>query len=93
MIIADRLRALREEKRLSQEDIENRAGLPPCYLSRVENGQTIPPIEALEKIAHALEVPLYQLFYDGQQPPPLRNLPKRPTSVDIASGSSPKDPK
>ena len=75
MIIGDRLRALREEKRLSQGDIEKRTGLLRCYISRVENGHTVPAIETLEKMARALEVPLYQLFYDGDEAPELPNLP------------------
>ena len=45
MIIGDRLRALREEKKLSQGDIEKRSGLFRCYISRVENGHTVPAIE------------------------------------------------
>ena len=88
MIIGDRLRALREEKKLSQGDIEKRTGLLRCYISRVENGHTVPAIETLEKMARALEVPLYQLFYDGEEPPELPNLPKRKTSDEIAWGSS-----
>src|SRR5919201_6348297 len=76
MIIGDRLRALREEKKLSQGDIEKRTGLLRCYISRVENGHTVPAIETLEKMARALEVPLYQLFYDGQEPPKLQTFPK-----------------
>ena len=91
MIIGDRLRALREEKQFSQGDIEKRTGLLRCYISRVENGHTVPAIETLEKMARALEVPLYQLFYDGEEPPELPNLPKRKTSDDIAWGSSGKD--
>ncbi len=91
MIIGDRLRALREEKKLSQGDIEKRTGLLRCYISRVENGHTVPAIETLEKMARALEVPLYQLFYDGEEPPELPKLPKRKTSDDIAWGSSGKD--
>ena len=62
VIIGDRLRALREDKKLSQGDIEKRTGLLRCYISRVENGHTVPAIETLEKMARALEVPLYQLF-------------------------------
>src|SRR6202021_839903 len=72
MIIADRLRELREGKSLSQGDIEKRTGLLRCYISRVENGHTVPAIETLEKLARALEVPLYQFFYVGgapQKPP------------------------
>src|SRR2546428_9249015 len=84
MIIGDRLRALREEKRLSQGDIEKRTGLLRCYISRVENGHTVPTIETLEKMARPLEVPLYQLFYDGEEAPELPNLPKRRTADEIA---------
>ncbi len=88
MIIGDRLRELREGKTLSQGDIEKRTGLLRCYISRVENGHTVPAIETLEKLARALEVPLYQLFYDGEEPPKLPNLLRRKTSDDIVWGSS-----
>ena len=71
MDIGNRLRSVREEKKLSQGDIEQRTGLLRCYLSRVENGHTVPAIETLEKMARALELPLYQLMYDGQEPPVL----------------------
>ena len=87
MIIGDRLRELREKKKLSQGDMEERTGLFRCYVSRVENGHTIPAIETLEKMARALEVPMYQLFYDGEEPPKLPNLPKRKSSDEIAWGS------
>jgi transcriptional regulator with XRE-family HTH domain len=91
MIIGDRLRALREDKEFSQGDIEKRTGLLRCYVSRVENGHTVPAIETLEKMARALEVPLYQLFYDGEEPPELPNLPKRKSADDIVWGSSGKE--
>jgi transcriptional regulator with XRE-family HTH domain len=91
VIIGDQLRAMREEKQLSQGDIEKRTGLLRCYISRVENGHTVPAIETLEKMARALEVPMYRLFYDGEEPPKLPNLPKRKSSDDIAWGSSGKD--
>src|SRR5713101_1424727 len=61
MIIGDRLRILREQKKFSQGEIEKRTGLLRCYISRVENGHTVPAVETLEKFARALEVPLYQL--------------------------------
>src|SRR6202521_5382098 len=91
MIIGDRLRALREEKNFPQGEIEKRTGLLRCYISRVENGHTVPAIETLEKLARALEVPMYQLFYDGEEPPELPNLPKRKSADDIAWGSTGKD--
>jgi transcriptional regulator with XRE-family HTH domain len=66
MLIGKRLREIREAKNLSQGDIEHRTGMIRCYVSRVENGHTVPAIETLEKFARALEVPLYALFYgDG----------------------------
>lgn len=69
MYVAERLRQLREAKGLSQGDIEKRTGLLRCYISRVENGHTVPSIETLEKITRALEVPMYQLFYEGEKLP------------------------
>ena len=73
MMLGERLKMIRKEKRLSQADMEERTGLLRCYVSRVENGHTVPSVETLEKIARALEVPLYQLFYEGDQPPPVGN--------------------
>jgi transcriptional regulator with XRE-family HTH domain len=72
-------------------DVEKRTGLLRCYISRVENGHTVPAIETLEKMARALELPMYQLFYDGDEPLKLPNLPKRRTADDIVWGSSRKD--
>ena len=91
MIIGDRLRILREEKKFSQGEIEKRTGLLRCYISRVENGHTVPAVETLEKFARALEVPLYQLFYDGDEPPKLPALPKRKSSGALVWGDSGKD--
>jgi transcriptional regulator with XRE-family HTH domain len=88
MVIGDRLRELREGKKLSQGDIEKRTGLLRCYISRVENGHTVPAFETLEKLARALEVPMYKLFYDGDKPPKLPNLLKRKTADDIVFGNS-----
>ena len=66
MVIGDRLKQLRESKNLSQGDIEKRTGLLRVYVSRVENGHTVPSVETLEKMARALEVPMYQLFHEGE---------------------------
>jgi transcriptional regulator with XRE-family HTH domain len=77
MIVGERLRTLREERNFSQGEIEKRTGLLRCYISRVENGHTVPAVETLEKFARALEVPLYQLMYDGEKPPQLANLKRK----------------
>jgi transcriptional regulator with XRE-family HTH domain len=87
MIIGDRLREMREAKQLSQGDVEKRTGLLRCYISRVENGHTVPAVETLEKLARAFEVPVYQLFYEGEEPPKLPDLLKRKSSDEIAWGS------
>lgn len=69
MTIGLKLRELREQKGLSQGDIEKATGLLRCYTSRVENGHTVPSLSTLEKYAGALDVKLYELFYSGDEPP------------------------
>jgi len=71
--IGERLRTVREQKELSQGDIEKRTGLLRCYISRVENGHTVPAIETLEKLARALDLQMYELFYEGEKPPVLNS--------------------
>src|SRR6266478_7697522 len=85
MVIGNRLRELRESKQLSQGDIEKWTGLLRCYISRVENGHTVPAIETLEKMARALEVPMYRLFHDGEVPTSLSKL--KPPKDDNEFGS------
>jgi transcriptional regulator with XRE-family HTH domain len=76
MVIGQRLRELRESKKLSQGDVEHRTGLLRCYTSRVENGHTVPSVETLEKYARALEIPMYRFFYDGEEPPRKPKFPR-----------------
>jgi len=84
MVIGNRLKELRESKQLSQGDIEKRSGLLRCYISRVENGHTVPAVETLEKMARALEVPMYRLFHDGEVPAGLSKL-KPPKDHEFGS--------
>jgi len=91
MLISARIRALRAAKNLSQADIERRSGLVRPYLSRIENGHTIPSLATLEKLARALQVPLYQMFYEGEKPPELQHLRKRKTREGNLWGSSGKE--
>jgi transcriptional regulator with XRE-family HTH domain len=80
MIMGNRLREIREAKGLSQGDIEHRTGLLRCYISRVENGHTVPAVETLEKFARALEVQMYQFFFDSKHGEPSDlNLTSPPT--------------
>ena len=77
LMIGERLRTIRESKNLSQGDIEQRTGMLRCYTSRVENGHTVPSIETLAKYATALDIPLYQIFYDGEE------VPKKIKGLDL----------
>src|SRR6202000_1909680 len=62
--IGTTIRGYRLQKGMSQGDIEKRTGLLRCYLSRVENGHTVPSLETLQKIAYALDLQLAQFFSD-----------------------------
>ena len=64
MSIGATIRTYRLQKGMSQGDIEKRTGLLRCYLSRVENGHTVPSLETLQKIAYALDLQLAQFFSD-----------------------------
>ena len=88
MNIGHRLRALREKKNLTQGDVAKRTGLLGNYISRVENGHSIPHLRTLEKIVRALEIPLYQFFYDGEDPPQLPNLRKSKAGGEDTWGTS-----
>jgi len=77
MLIGQRLRDIREAKNLSQADIERATGLVRTYISRVENGHTVPSIETLEKWSRALRMPLYQVLYEGEEPPKPLKLPSK----------------
>ncbi|HEY6128184.1 MAG TPA: helix-turn-helix domain-containing protein [Candidatus Acidoferrum sp.] len=88
MVIGDRLKTLREAKNLSQGDIEKRTGLIRCYISRVENGHTVPTVETLEKFARALELPLYHLMFDGDKPPVMPEAAKSKKEDSLESSRS-----
>src|SRR5271156_3334104 len=77
MVIGDKLKALRAQKKMSQGDIVKRTGLLRCYISRVENGHTVPSVDTLEKLAQALEIPIYRFFTDEDHV----KMPNIPTEV------------
>lgn len=66
--IGNVIRSYRTERALSQGDIERRTGLLRCYLSRVENGHTVPSLETLAKIAEAMDITLADFFPGAQTP-------------------------
>jgi transcriptional regulator with XRE-family HTH domain len=91
MLIGDRIRAIREAKNLTQGEIFKRSGLRAAYVSRVEHGHTAPSVDTLEKFAAALEVPLYQLVYEGKKRPLPPRLPKRKRAAEITWGTTRKE--
>src|SRR5499427_320663 len=76
MNIGQTIRNYRLQKGMSQGDIEKRTGLLRCYLSRVENGHTIPSLDTLSKIAGAMELPLSQFFSDPNHSNGSKGLPQ-----------------
>jgi DNA-binding XRE family transcriptional regulator len=84
VLIGQRLRQLREEKGLSQGDIERASGLLRAYISRVEHGHIVPSLETLERFAGALRIPLYRFFYTGEDPPRTPHLTPRLSLEDLA---------
>lgn len=76
--IGTTIRGFRLQKGMSQGDIEKRTGLLRCYLSRVENGHTVPSLETLQKIAAALDLPLSHFFAED----PIKDVPGMSLSAD-----------
>ena len=73
--IGDVIKTYRSQRGLSQGDIERRTGLLRCYLSRVENGHTVPSLETLAKIAEAMDISLAD-FFPGTETPRDRETQK-----------------
>lgn len=62
-MIGDRVKRLRQEKRMSLSELAEQAGVAKSYLSSLErNLQTNPSIQFLEKISAVLNVPVYHLI-------------------------------
>ena len=92
MVIGKRIRQLREMKKLSQGDLEETTGLLRCYISRVENGHTVPSLETLERFAAALGVPLYQLFCENGHTPETSHLTPRKTLEELVKDEEATEP-
>ena len=58
MLIGQRLRKIRVARNLSQADIAQATGFAKPYISRVENGYTVPNVETLNKWANARKPPI-----------------------------------
>jgi transcriptional regulator with XRE-family HTH domain len=88
MLIGSRIKTLREQAGLSQGDIERRSGMMRAYISRVEHGRTVPSVNTLERLARAMDVPLYRFFEDGERPARAARRPAKLKAVHgLACGS------
>jgi len=92
MLIGTRLRQLRKQKGMCQGDIEERTGFGRYYVSRVEHGHTVPSLETVERFAGVLGVPLYQLFYAGDEALPTPSLTLRKTLEELTGDKYEKGP-
>jgi transcriptional regulator with XRE-family HTH domain len=77
-----RLRTLRIERGLSQGDIERRTGLRRCYISRIEGGHILPSLQTVERLASALEMPVYSIFDDGKSERTLVHANRHANKID-----------
>jgi len=73
MVIGERIRAIRQQRKLSLRDVEKRTEILPTNISRLEENRSVPSLETLERLAKGLEVSLYRLFCAGVEDPPARH--------------------
>ena len=66
MVIGDRLKEPRESKDSRKARLKNRQACSGVTLPALKNGHTVPAVAILEKMARALEVPVYRLFHEGE---------------------------
>ena len=90
--IGPRIRQLREGKGLTQRDVAERSGLLATSISRMENGHRVPSLEALERVAATLEIPLYQLFH-SEGDPVMSLHPTRPVTITPSTGCDEQTPR
>jgi transcriptional regulator with XRE-family HTH domain len=62
------VKARREELRLTQEDLADRAGIHRTYLSDIERGSRNVSLINIERVAAALSLPLAELFRRVERP-------------------------
>lgn len=73
--VGSRLRALRQDRQLTQEELAERAEIHPTFLAKIEGGRRLPSVEVIRRLAGALGVPVASIV----------------STIDEREGSSPKD--
>ena len=65
--VGEKIREIRESRKLSVRTLAGAAGFSPSFISQVENGHASPSIGSLERIAGVLGITLAEFFSDGEQ--------------------------
>ncbi len=60
--IGERVRELRKQLSLTQEELAERAGISVSFLSMIERAERMPHLETLVRLTSALGVSLYDIF-------------------------------
>lgn len=60
--LGQRIRDLRSERHMSQEELSFKAGISPAHLGQIERAVKNPTIDTVSKIATALDLPVAALF-------------------------------
>jgi transcriptional regulator with XRE-family HTH domain len=66
-VFASRIRALRQAKGLTQEQLAEKADIAPQYLSRLENAHQVPSLDTIAEIAEALDTSPSVLLAEPQE--------------------------
>lgn len=66
--MGQRIRELRTDRQMSQEELAFKAGISPAHLGQIERATKNPTIDTISRIASALSVPITELFSDDTAP-------------------------
>lgn len=75
-----RVKELRAERGMTQEDLAERSGLFRTYTSRIESGQATPTLTMLHQIAQAFQIDITELLTMPRGPQPKRGMSASRTS-------------
>lgn len=67
--VGARIRALRAERRISQEQLALGAGITPAYLGQIERGERNPTVGVIEKVCFVLSMSVGEFFNDAKDMP------------------------
>jgi transcriptional regulator with XRE-family HTH domain len=65
--LGERLKHLRRVRGYTQEQLAERIDINPKYLSSIERGVENPTLELIGRLAHGLQVEVYELFQGGPE--------------------------